>query len=40
MYALTQEADVNSNYPEKIKLNKGNENKLVSKSNYLGTYRI
>ena len=29
MYALTQEVDVNSNYPDKIKLNKGIEKKLL-----------
>jgi hypothetical protein len=39
MYTLSKEEDVNSNSAEQLKLNKGKEIKLKSKSNWLGTYK-
>ena len=39
MYMLTKEADPRSNDLEKLKKNNDNEDKLPSKSNWLGTYK-
>ena len=39
MYILTQEADLRSNDLEKLKKNNFTEDKLPSKSNWLGTYK-
>ena len=40
MYTLSKVADVNSNQPKIIQHRGGTEEKLISKSNWLGTYSL
>ena len=40
IYTLTQEADIYSNDPIKVKKQNGLENKLTFKSTWLGTYKV
>jgi hypothetical protein len=40
MYVLSKEEDLTSNSPDTLELNKGEEKKLNSKSNWLGTYKV